>query len=808
MAGTPPSRYEIAAKLGEGGMGEVYEAEDTRLGRRVALKLLPEQTADDPESLARFQREAEAASALNHPNICTIHDIGEHDGRPFIVMELLRGRTLKQQMAAGPIAIDELVELAVQIADALAAAHDREIVHRDIKPANLFVTERGDAKILDFGLAKLSRERDVPEAEAETMLAEEHLTSPGSMLGTVAYMSPEQALGKEVDRRSDLFSLGAVIYEMATGSPPFEGAATGAILNQIINQAPTPALRRNPDLPEDLGHVLDRCLEKDPELRYQSARDLAADLKRLRRDTTAESSAALRPAAPPAAPRRRGWWLGLTAAAAALGLLAGLWLIDDTDELERAADQAVATASPAATSIAILPFADMSPDGDQEWLANGMAEELIENVSRIEGLRVIARTSAFALRGREIAEIADRLAVGSVVEGSVRRSGDDLRITAQLVRAVDGSRIWSARYDRRLDDVFALQTEITREIAEAIRRELGIDDAPMYGSLPSGRYAPRDVRAYELVRRGIELGTFSLTREALEQGSDYYRQALEIDPDYAEAHAMLGMHHCLLWILGYEPSAERKASARAAAGKALEIDAASGTAHQVLAWLSMHEGEFEAAERRLEKTLETQPQNGGLRMRYAELLAETGRLDAALDQAERAVDLDPLAPVRHLELGTIYLLAGRYDAAIESFERTLELNPRQLGAGSLLSSAYHLKGMQREALERAVADLPETARALEAPMRRGFDEDGYRGMVRALNEQLVALTGGPCGVDPGMASHFYAITGEVDPMYGCLDEALSTGRTTGLYLKVHPVWEPYRSDPRFRELLRRRGLAD
>ena len=821
MIGSTVSHYKILDKLGGGGMGVVYRAEDLTLGRQVALKFLPDELAADPEALARFEREARAASALEHPHICVIHELGEEAGRPFIVMELLEGETLAAGLTGEPLEVERIVRVGRQVANALEAAHRAGVVHRDIKPENLFVNRRGDVKILDFGLAKLTPDaarRDPQRSAAETELAEPALTSPGTAMGTIAYMSPEQVLGKELDRRTDLFSLGAVLYEMATGRRPFAGTTSGAIFDQILNRAPTAAVRLNPELPEGLEHIVAKALEKDRSLRYQSAREIEADLERLQRDATVArlsaaagppGSAPARGAVPPATASRRGRWIGLRAAALvlvlALALAAGIWLDWGADRADEPA--APAAAGPAATSIAVLPFADMSPGGDQGWLANGMAEELIESLSRIPQLRVIARTSAFALRGQEIQEVGARLGVGSVVDGSVRRSGDELRITAQLVRAPDGFRVWSARYDRRLDDVFAIQSEIARHIAEAIRSELGIEDGSLYGSLPLGRYVPRDVRAYELLRKGIEVGTFALTQEALGEGSERYREALRIDPGYADAHAMLGLHDCLLWLIGYDPSEERRASAEASAGRALAVDESNATAHQVLAILDIQKGEFAAAERRLELALETHPQNGGLRMRYAELLAETGRLEAAVAQAQNAAMLDPLAPVRHVELGNIYLLAGDYDAAIGSLEHSLELNPQQLGGGAHLSSALHLAGRDEEALEAVVRNLPESARALEDPLRQGFSVGGYAGMVRALNEQMVAFAGAPCGFDPGLTSHFYAITGEADPMYRCLDQALASGRTTGLYLKVHPVWGPYRGEPRFQALLRRRGLA-
>ena len=776
--------------IGPGGMATVYRARQRELDRPVALKVVHAHLAADPWFADRFAREARTLARLDHPNIVRVYDGGHREGLAYLIMELVDGGTLRQAMSAGRLAPREALALVPPICAALQYAHDQVVVHRDVKPENILLDSGGSPKVADFGLAKL-----VGGGEA-------HLTVAGDVMGTPHYMAPEQIANPlEVDRRADIFALGVVVYEMLTGELP-------------VGRFPRPSAKAAVD--RRLDDVVLRALEKEPEARYQSAVELRADLEAVSAADPAGSTPAPEEPAPgapgsgttaPPAPGRRfaaGWLLGL--ATVVVTVVVALVVFQRMSATSRAPSSS-SSAAPPLTSIAVLPFADMSPGGDQEWLGNGMAEELIESLSRFRQLRVIARTSAFALRGETAATIGERLGVGSVVEGSVRSSGDELRINAQLVRTADGTNAWSARYDRKLDDVFGLQTEIARDVAEAIRGELGIDEEALYGDLSVGRYSPRDVRAYELLRKGIELGTFSLTEEAIREGSDLYAQALEIDPEYADAHAMLGMHHALLWIIGYDPTDERRASARAAAERALELDDANSTAQQVLALLSIQLAEFGAAQERLERALAMHPRAGGLRMRYAEVLAQVGRLDEALANAREAVRLDPLAPVRHFELGGIYLLAGRYGDAVESLEYALELNPRQLGAATYLSSAYHFAGMDEQALETAISDLPERSKGLEGPMREGFARDGYQGMVGAMNGALVQVTGNPCGISPALSAYFYAVTGDAEPMYGCLDQVVASRRIAGLYLKVHPVWEPYRAEERFQELLRRFGLA-
>jgi TolB-like protein/Tfp pilus assembly protein PilF len=465
-----------------------------------------------------------------------------------------------------------------------------------------------------------------------------------------------------------------------------------------------------------------------------------------------------------------------------------------------------APAAPPLTALAVLPFDDMSPDGDQAWLAGGMAEDLIESLSRIEQLRVIARTSSKVMKasGADIPTIGERLQVGAIVEGSVRRSGDEIRVTAQLIRVADESHLWSARYERTLDDIFAIQQEIAREIAEAVRRELGIEE---WWWLSEFRYLPKDVRAYEHMRRGFELTYSTYSEEALREAEKHYLEALEMESGYVIAHVGLMWNHWNLWSLGYDPSEERLASARAAAHRALELDEATPGAHEFLALQSILVWDYASAERRLVRALEMRPDGFGLMSLHSQLLADTGRIDGALTQARGAVDLDPLFSLLHRNMGNIYLYAGDYAAAIEELEYSLELNPHLPYTAALLAFAFHQRRMDKEALD-AVLRVPLVAAnpELQAATRRGFEDGGWEGMNRALTARLAAQTGSPCSRDVTVGAYLYAQSGDADRMFHCLDEALAQGR---LLLGVrHPSLDPYRDDPRFEALLARVGLAD
>ena len=732
--GTTLGPYQIVSQLGQGGMGVVYRAHDPRLDRHVAIKLLPPELTRDETAEQRFLQEAKAASALDHPNICTIYEINEtDDGQLYLVMAHYEGETLKERIARGPLELDDAVDIATQVGQGLAEAHGAGIVHRDIKPANLFVTKSGVVKILDFGLAKLA--------------GTEGVTQTGTTVGTVAYMSPEQARGQEVDHRTDIWSLGVVLYEMLAGEPPFQGENLLSIADAIRSHE----AGLLPSRASSLDNMVSRALSKDREQRYQSVTDLVDDLRNVQPGP---------------------------------------------------GTSAVVTSRPDVPSIAVLPFTNMSADPEQEYFCDGLAEELIDALARLKGLRVVARTSAFQFKGQaqDLREVGGRLKVQTVVEGSVRKSGSRLRINAQLINAEDGYHLWSERYDRELDDIFLVQEEMASAIVEELKVQL------LSGGNGQLVRRPTDnVEAYNLYLRGRHCLN-KRTEEMLNKGISLFEEAIERDSNFAGAYAGLADGLTLLGAAGYGMShVDVLSRARSAAQKAIDLDDQLAEAHEALGFLRFRfDWDWTDAEKLLRRAVELNSGSASAHHRLALTLIAQGRRDAAVASISRAVELDPLSPVYNTAKGRVLSLARGYDEAFIQFRQTVELDPNFAQVHFDFGMAY----AQRRRFDEAIAEFEKGLtfsgrRALMVSVLGNiYGVAGRRSDAQAVLDELRDLS-----QQQEVPALYFAFVhvglGAVDEAIDALEHAYEERTGVMVYLKVEPMWDPLRSDPRFQALLRR-----
>lgn len=822
VSGKTIGPYRLDQRLGAGGMGKVYLAHDIRLGRKVALKLLDPRLLDDTEQRTRFLREARLASVLDHPNICTIHQVGEAAGRLFIAMQYVDGKTLKQMIDGRPLSLDCLLSISLQVADALAVAHAQGIIHRDIKAGNIIITPRGQAKVLDFGLAKL-----MERAEEE---ADNDLTITGAIMGTPSSMSPEQARGERTDHRSDVFSFGVVMYEMATGRAPFNGKTRADIIDSLLNQPHPPAVEVNKRVPAKLSAVIDNALAKEPSERYQSAQEMIADLRHVVAEAGgtdqlfSSSPAQLRMMTAYAAPRQRrsiklfGRKIETQGAVALLAivavLLAGLALLiyRSWPRQSPLATQNKSVLSPAATSIksiAVLPFKPLAEKSRDEVLEIGMADTLINRLSGMKDVvvRPISAVRKYAGLEQDAVTAGQEQRVEAVLDGSIYKSGDRVRVTVRLVKVADGSQLWGETFNEKFTDIFAVQDRVSERVAGLLAVKLTGQEQ----ILLTKRHT-ENPEAYQLYLKGRYFWN-QRTDQGLKKAIEYFEQAIEIDPQYALAYVGLADSHSGRVIFSSALPDEDFPKAKAAVLKALEIDETLAEAHAVLGIIKIYyEWDWAGAEKECKRAIELNPNNAAAHTRYGEYLVRAGRFDEAIAEFRAGQRLDPLSLMMHTQEGVTLIFARRYDEAIEKLRKTLEMDPNFLWAHVFLGETLAAKGMYEEAISEyqkaAIANgasLEDAAR-VGAAMRAAYAASGARGYHRWWIDRFTERAKGRPIHNYDRARR-YALLGENDQTLAWLEKAYRYKDPQLVRLKIDAEFDGLRTDPRFQDLLRRMGFA-